>query len=254
MMAGVSALVLALIPLARGNASLLINEFMASNGSTITDPQGDYADWIEIYNGGTATVDLGGMFLTDDLLDSTRWQFPSATYLGPGDYLVVWADEDVLDNPNGLHAGFKLSAGGEEIGLYSTNGATLIDSISFANQSQDVSYGRFPNGGNTWYFMNQPSPNAINTTAQSEEVYFSRLGGLMTNSFTLKLSTRSDTGSIRYTTDGSIPTTSSTPVQRRKRHLDQQLRLAKDTGTGVPAGPGSGPGAHRGLSGGQSGP
>jgi len=209
-MAIVPALVLAFFLPAQVNAMLVINEFMADNEATVADPQGEYDDWIEIYNSGTATVDLGGMHLTDDLLNPTQWQFPAGTFLGPDDYLLIWADEDVLDNPSGIHASFKLSAGGEEIGLYENDGATLVDSVSFGNQIEDVSYGRFPNGDNSWYFMDQPTPGTVNTAAMSEEVYFSRLGGVMTNSFTLKLSTKSDTGQIRYTTDGSIPTVSST--------------------------------------------
>ncbi len=208
--ASVSALVLSLTPPVHGNVALVINEFMASNGSTVADPQGHYDDWIEIHNAGPQTVDLAGMYLTDDLLKPTQWQFPSGTFLGPGGYLLVWADEDVLDNPNGLHASFKLSAGGEEIGLFSTNGVALVDSVSFGDQAEDVSCGRFPNGSGSWYSMDSPSPNAANTTAQSEPVYFSRLGGVMTNSFTLKLSTSSDDGEIRFTTEGSIPTASST--------------------------------------------
>ena len=207
-MAIVTALVLTFFMPARGEAALVINEFMADNGTTVTDPQGHYDDWIEIYNSGPGTVDLGGMYLTDDPLNPTQWQFPTNTLLGQDSYLLVWADEDVLDS--GLHASFKLSAGGEQIGLYETDGVSLVDSISFGNQSEDVSYGRFPNGGSSWYFMDAPSPNAANTSAQSEEVYFSRLSGVMTSSFTLKLSTRSDTGQIRYTTDGSDPTASST--------------------------------------------
>ena len=204
-----SVLALSFVPSAHASMTLVLNEFMADNGATMADPQGHYDDWIEIYNPGPGTADLGGMYLTDNLQNPTQWQFPSNTYIAQDDYLLVWADEDILDSP-GLHANFKLSAGGEEIALYSTNGASLVDSISFGNQSEDVSYGRFPNGGSTWYFMDPSSPNAANTSAQSEEVYFSRLGGVMTNSFTLKLSTRSDTGEIRYTTDGSIPDATST--------------------------------------------
>ena len=205
-----SVLALTLVAAIHAGAAPVINEFMADNGTTVADPQGHFDDWIEIYNPGSGTIDLGGMYLTDDLLNPTQWQFPAGTFLGADSYLLVWADEDVLDNPSGLHANFKLSAGGEEIALFSADGTTLLDSIAFGSQTEDISYGRFPNGGSPWYFMDSPSPNAANTSAQSEEVYFSRLGGVMTESFTLKLSTPSDSGDIRYTTDGSIPSTGST--------------------------------------------
>jgi len=190
-------------------ATLVINEFMADNDGTIADPQNEYDDWIEIYNYGTSTIDLGGMYLTDELANTTKWQFPSDTYIGVGDYLLIWADEDIDDNPNGLHASFKLSAGGEEIGLYDTDGVTLIDSISFVEQDEDISYGRYTDGTDNWYNMDDPTPEFSNTVGMAGEIYFSRLGGIITSSFTLKLSTAADTGEIRYTTNGSIPTESS---------------------------------------------
>jgi len=190
--------------------TLVINEFMADNKDTIADPQNEYDDWIEIYHYGTETADLSGMYLTDDLANTIKWQFPSDTYIGVGDYLLIWADDDTDDNPNGLHANFKLSAGGEEIGLYDTDGVTLIDSISFDEQDEDISYGRYTDGTDNWYKMDDPTPEFSNTVDMSGEVYFSRLGGVITSSFTLKLSTAADTGQIRYTTTGSEPTASST--------------------------------------------
>ena len=59
--------------------NLLITEFMASNTSTLADEDGDFEDWIEIYNPGTNTVDLNGWFLRDS---ATFWQFPQ-TNIGP---------------------------------------------------------------------------------------------------------------------------------------------------------------------------
>ena len=56
---------------------LFINEFMADNDSTIQDPDGGgYPDWIELYNAGPNSIDLGGMYLTDDMNDPTKWMIP----------------------------------------------------------------------------------------------------------------------------------------------------------------------------------
>ena len=55
---------------------MVINEVLASNGHTLTDPQGQYDDWIELYNQGDAPVNLAGMYLTDDPAEPTKWQFP----------------------------------------------------------------------------------------------------------------------------------------------------------------------------------
>jgi hypothetical protein len=110
----------------RGNP-LVINEFMASNSSSNADPQGHYDDWIEIYNNGSVAIDIGGMYLTDDLDEPMMWRIPdnspNDTTIGPYEYLLIWADKESEDGP--LHVEFKLDGGGEEIGLFDTDGNTL---------------------------------------------------------------------------------------------------------------------------------
>ena len=141
----------------KAKAFLVINEFMASNssGSDVNDPQGDYDDWIEIYNAGDTAINIAGMYLTDDLNEPTKWQIPSdnpfATTIPAHWYLLIWADSDTGDA--GLHANFQLDATGEKIGLFDIDGSTLIDSISFSEQRLDISYGRYPNGSNNWRFF-----------------------------------------------------------------------------------------------------
>ena len=53
-------------------ASLVISEFMASNGSSLVDEDGDNSDWLEIHNEGDSAVSLEGMYLTDDPENLTR--------------------------------------------------------------------------------------------------------------------------------------------------------------------------------------
>jgi len=71
---------------------LLISEFMAINDTTLVDGDGNYSDWIEIYNPTDARVDLDGWYLTDNAGDLTKWPFPN-TSLDSGEYLVVFASE-----------------------------------------------------------------------------------------------------------------------------------------------------------------
>lgn len=193
----------------KAHSALFLNEFLAANDSINQDPQGDYDDWIEIYNSSAETIDLSGLYLTDDLNDLTQWSFPQGTTIASGDYLLIWADKDIADNPSGLHSNFKLGSGGESIGLVESDGVTLIDSITFGSQSDNISYGRYPDGTDNWYPMDSPSPNAENSAAMSEEVYFSKLGGTIADGFLLKLSTPSNTGVIRYTLNGSVPNNAS---------------------------------------------
>ncbi len=149
---------------------LYINEFMADNDATIEDPDeaGAFEDWVEIYNPGTEAIDLSGMSLTDDLTDPTQWQFASGTTIAAGGYLIVWADGDTDQGDD--HATFKLSSGGEEIGLYHTDGITLIDSVTFGEQVTDVSYGRFPDGSETFVSMTTPTPSATNVNDTTTNV------------------------------------------------------------------------------------
>ncbi|HEX9971339.1 MAG TPA: CotH kinase family protein, partial [bacterium] len=140
---------------------LFINEFMATN-TIILDEYGEDDDWIEIYNGDHAAVNLKGMFLTDDLTRPQRWMLPDTT-LQAGEFLLIWADGDT--SQGALHANFKLSAGGEQIGLFASlaMGNAPIDTLSFGPQTINISYGRYPDASKNWMFM-LPTPCASNKT------------------------------------------------------------------------------------------
>ncbi len=130
---------------------LVLNELMASNDSTITDPQGDFDDWIEIWNGSDEAVDLSGMYLSDKTNDPRKWPFPDGTVLGAGEYLIVWADENG-GAEEGLHANFKLSSDGESVFLVDTDERSnaLVDSIAFPSLGPDVAFGRVGPDGEVW--------------------------------------------------------------------------------------------------------
>ena len=142
--------------------AVLINEFLADNESVNQDEAGEYDDWLELYNDSAVTATLDGMYLTDHLDDPTRWQFPAGTTIPPGGHLLVWCDDDEGQGP--LHADFKLSRDGEEIGLFAddTHANVPLDIIVFGPQLEDVSYGRHPDGADTWDFLDPPSPGASN--------------------------------------------------------------------------------------------
>jgi hypothetical protein len=190
--------------------TLVINEFMASNNTTIQDPQGQYDDWVEIYNYGSDAIDTGGMYLTDNLSAPTKWQIPtnnhSATTIPSGGYLLIWADNDTTDA--GLHANFKLDAAGETIALLDGDGVTLIDSVTFGEQTVDISYGRYPDARDYWQAFGSPSPATQNIAVYEgivSEVEFSHERGFYDESFYLTLVTETDGADIYYTIDGSEP-------------------------------------------------
>lgn len=136
---------------------LVINEFMADNKS-IPDQDGDYDDWIELYNNGSEELNLTGYYLSDDAADPSQWVFPDTTIMAGG-YLIVWADDN--GDQEGLHANFKLSKSGETIVL-SDNNMNLLDEVSYLQQKTDTTTGRFENGTGDFIEM-LPTFGAENT-------------------------------------------------------------------------------------------
>jgi hypothetical protein len=143
---------------------LVINEFLASNDSCCTDESGEYDDYIEIHNIGTAAADIGGYIITDEIGNyDDYYQIPTgndSTIIEPGGFLLLWADKD--SEQGVLHVEIKLSIAGEQIGLFMQDSITVIDTLTFAEQFDDISYGRYPDGSDSWHFMH-PSPDTTNT-------------------------------------------------------------------------------------------
>ena len=139
--------------------NIVINEVMPVNSSTQADPDGEYDDWIEIYNLTDESIDLSGYFLSDDKKDPGKWQFPDNTQIGPKGYLIIWADDDGAYQ-QGLHANFKLSSAGESV-LISDPNKLEIDKMSYPEQNLELSYARIPNGTGDFKW-NTPSYNKFN--------------------------------------------------------------------------------------------
>ena len=144
---------------------IFINEWMAANTSFLIDPTDSvFDDWFELFNPNTASVSLDGYSLSDRITGSGRWTIPAGTSIPAQGYLLVWADENVEQNgldAGALHAGFKLSQGGEAIALFAPDGS-LVDSVTFGSQTNNVSQGRWPDGGTNLFFMPTPTPRSVN--------------------------------------------------------------------------------------------
>jgi hypothetical protein len=144
---------------------------MASNTSSLVDDDREFSDWIEVFNGTPAALDLSGWHLTDSETDLDRWEFPSIT-LDAGGYLVVFASGKDRRNPSRpLHTNFSLDAGGEFLALVEPDGQTIAQQFSptFGPQRSDVSFGlaQATNAaiasGDTWsYFV--PGSGSLGTT------------------------------------------------------------------------------------------
>ncbi|MEA1972170.1 MAG: lamin tail domain-containing protein [Candidatus Cloacimonadota bacterium] len=160
--------------------NLVINEFMASNDYGPVDENEDHDDWIEIFNAGEEAVDIGGMYITDDLDTLTVYQIPTtnptATTIEAGGFLLLWADKE--PDQGILHLDeVKLSGDGEQIGLTDVDGVTILDSLTFGEQTTDVSYGRVPDGADSWGYFgdgydSMSSPGAANGSGETPLAVF----------------------------------------------------------------------------------
>ena len=125
------------------NGPLIISEFMADNETGITDEDGLWSDWIEIYNPTASPVNLDGWYLTDNAADLTQWRFPEIL-LEPGDYQLVFASNKNHSDPDAeLHTNFRLSNDGEYLGLIRPDGLTVSHDFGeqYPPQYDDISYG-----------------------------------------------------------------------------------------------------------------
>lgn len=143
--------------------TIYLNEVMTSNTASFPDEVGSFEDWIELWNSGEESADISGWWLSDDLGDVFKWQFPEGTVISGGGFLILFADEDQEEGP--LHVNFQLDAdAGESIGLFgaNTNDNPLIDSIDELLPIQtDWSFARQPDGGDL-VVDDTPTPGAPN--------------------------------------------------------------------------------------------
>ncbi len=190
--------------------ALSINEVLAANVSSKSDASGDFDDWIEIYNSSGQSIDLAGMYLTDNLGVPTQWRFPlnnpDLTTIHPHRFKLIWADDET--GAGELHANFKLATQGEALGLYDVDGETLIDSLVFSQQTPDMSVGRHPDGDGDVRFFGQPSPGRGNVQGFLgfvADLSFSHERGFYEDAFMLSMTCDTPEAEIRYTLNGDHP-------------------------------------------------
>ena len=196
--------------------TLVINELMQSNIDCVMDDLNDFPDsWVELYNAGTASVNLNAFRLgTTDNADEA-WQLPSKT-LKAKERAVVYCDKV----GKGLHTPFRLESG-KGCAVYLFQGTKVVDEVTGLKKqpAPNIAYGRKTDGDSEWGYQLTPTPNAANCGTVTKEILgepvFSQKGRVVTGSasttLTLSLPENSPAGTeIRYTLDGSEPTRTST--------------------------------------------
>ena len=146
---------------------LWVNEVVSVNTSVNVDEMGEYDPWIEIYNSSDSAVDVGGMYLTDDYGDPTKWSLPAETVIPGTSWLVVWADGEPVEGL--LHTSFALSSQGGSVGLY-TAGGVIVDYLNYGVLSGDTAYGKFPDGTSLRRVLSVATPGYGNMSAVSRVI------------------------------------------------------------------------------------
>ena len=150
--------------------TLLINEYTTSSTCTVTDGDGDFSGFVELYNSGKRKIQLGGFYLSDDATDKQKWQFPDVTIEGGG-YLVVYLSGKTKTYKPGdeIHCTFKLN--GKEDGLYIYNPAGHVtDSCKVHDLISNLTCGRPASDLTTFAFFSKATPGKANTLKAFDSV------------------------------------------------------------------------------------
>ncbi|MDO4567502.1 MAG: lamin tail domain-containing protein [Clostridia bacterium] len=168
---------------------LYINEFMASNASTVADDYGEYSDWIELYNDTDEPMDLSGFYVSDDLNDPLKYELPQGTTIDAKGYLLIFCSGRGEVSASGeIHATFSLKKYKEDVVLCTPRGA-IVDAYSYTLQEADVSMARATDGVGEFEACITPTPGFPNTTTGAQlamnayqqpsgELYISEVMGL----------------------------------------------------------------------------
>ncbi len=158
----------AFIWLTAHNNGVYVNEVMAANETTIADEAGEYADWLELWNGTTSAINLYDKYLTDDLNNWNKYPLPDIT-LQPGEFKIVWLDNEPEQGP--LHATFKLSSRDNTVWLFA------LDEVQPRIENRfwpcisgiDMSQERIVDGSSTIAVTATPTPNMSNNPVSVNE-------------------------------------------------------------------------------------
>jgi len=191
-------------------SDLIINEILAGNTSVNKDEFGDYDDWVELYNSGDNTINLNGYYLSDSKQSPAKYQITIDALLAPKSYMLIWTDGESEQGP--LHTNFKLSKSGENLFLCDAN-LLILDSITYKQQSVNISYGRLQNDLSVWNYFKNPTPGMVNPESGYlnilENPTVNLSAGFYSSPICIEIVHSDKDAKIVYTLNGDIPNNNS---------------------------------------------
>ena len=145
-------------------SDLVISEFLAANGSGVTDADGDTSDWIELHNRGNTPVDLDGWYLTDNPHEPGRWRFPALQVPAQAYLLVFASGKGIGSTFEQLHTTFRLKATSDYLALVQPSGRVAQEFNPYPDQKVDVSFGLTSQG--QVEYLSHPTPGMPNSEAR----------------------------------------------------------------------------------------
>lgn len=149
----------------QGALSLRINEVMINNDSTLVDNYGNRSGWIEIFNTNYYSVNIGGMYITNDTANPKMYSIskidPNTTIPQRGFY-ILYADNKPYRGTQ--HLNFELDDS-DYIAIFDADGKTLLDLFVIPDEIKnlrDKSYGRLIDGEEEFGILSRYTPNNPN--------------------------------------------------------------------------------------------
>ncbi|MDP4630506.1 MAG: CotH kinase family protein [Flavobacteriales bacterium] len=214
-----AVIILALIASFSASSQVVINEFCFANYSDYA-VGGEFEDWVEFYNPTGAAVNIGGYWLSDNVLNPQKYQIPATVSVPANGYKLILVSGVGAYNPGFLgqtNTNFKVSqSDGEEL-VFSSPAGVILESYDFdiiSPNQRNQSYGRVPNGTGSMVIQTNPSQGAVNAGATATG-YAARptmdfQAGYYASPISVTLSTTEVGGTIYYTTNGAQPSNTST--------------------------------------------
>lgn len=195
-------------------SQVVINEYSCSNINGPTDAFGEREDWVELYNTSSSAVNLSGYFLSDKPTNLDKWEIPAGMIIPGNGYMMVFCSGRNTVSGSQLHPSFRLTQTSNEWIILSDANEDVQDSIHIVHLTKNNhSVGRETNGSTTWKLFLTPTPNATNTGAvnfYTSTPVFGTAPGFYPGTQSVTITCPDAGATIRYTLDGSVPTTTST--------------------------------------------
>lgn len=141
---------------------LCINEYMASNVSSLELEDGTTPDWFELHNPTAAAIDLEGWLISDDVTLPDKHTLGAGLTVPANGFLLLYADSDPEEGPD--HLPYNMSKLGEQIVITSPDGEQ--EAITYGPMASDFSFARSPDccrEDDCWVAVSGGTPGATNT-------------------------------------------------------------------------------------------